>query len=70
MEHPFLDFLGPALVPELSSDVAAGSPGHIQLVLVPVAALGAFPHQLAALIRHDLNLAVKSALLAEIALGI
>ena len=47
MEHPFLDFLGPALVPELSSDVAAGSPGHIQLVLVPVAALGAFPHQLA-----------------------
>ena len=48
MEHPFLDFLGPALVPELSSDVAAGSPGHIQLVLVPVAALGAFPHQLAA----------------------
>ena len=42
MQHPVLDLLGAALVPELGADVAAGPPGHIHLVLVGVAAPGAF----------------------------
>ena len=69
MQHPILDLLGAALVPELGADITAGAAGNIQLVLVTVAALGALPHQLAVVL-HDLDLAVVTAALAVIGLGV
>ena len=69
MQHSVLDLGGSALVPELGADVAAGAAGDVQLVLVAVVALGAFPDQLAVL-GHDLDLAVVAADLAVVALGV
>ena len=69
MEHPLLDLLGAALVPELGADVTAGAPGHVELALLTVAALGALPHQLAVVL-HDPDLPVKAAHLAVVALGV
>ena len=60
MQHPILDLLRPALVPELGADITAGAAGNVQLVLVAVAALGALPHQLA-VIFNDLDLSVVAA---------
>ena len=69
MQHSVLDLGGSALVPELGADVAAGAAGDVQLVLVAVVALGAFPDQLAVL-RHDLDLTVVAADLAVVTLGV
>ena len=69
MQHTVANFLRAALVPELGADIAAGAAGHIQLALVTVAALGAFPHQLAALF-YDLDLTIIAAHLAIVALGV
>ena len=69
MQDPVTNLLGTALVPELGADVAAGPPGHIHLVLVGVAALGAAPDELAVLL-HDLDLTVPAADLAIVALGV
>ena len=63
MQDPVPDLLGPALVPELCADVAAGPAGHIHLVLIRVAALGALPDQLA-IVFHNLDLTVPAADLA------
>ena len=41
MQDPVLDLLGTALVPILGTDVTAGAAGHIHLVLIGVAAVGA-----------------------------
>ena len=70
MKYSFLDLLSPALIPELGSDVAAGTSCNIHLVLVAVSAVGAFPDELSVLIADDLDLSVISAYLAVIALGI
>ena len=32
MQHPILDLLCPALVPELGADITAGAAGNVQLV--------------------------------------
>ena len=69
MEDTVADFFRATLVPELGADVAAGTPGHIHLVLVRVAAHRAFPHQLA-VIFDNLNLAVVAADLAVVALAV
>ncbi len=69
MQHSVLDLGSSALVPELGADVAAGAAGDVQLVLVAVVALGAFPDQLAVL-GHDLDLAVVAADLAVVTLGV
>lgn len=69
MQHAVLDLGGAALVPELGADVTAGTAGHVQLVLVTVVAVRALPHQLAVIL-HDLDLAVETADLAVIALGV
>ena len=69
MQHSVLDLGGSALVPELGADVAAGAAGDVQLVLVAIVALGAFPDQLAVL-GHDLDLAVVAADLAVVTLGV
>ena len=70
MEDALLDLLGAALVPELRSDVAAGATGDIELRLVGVAALRALPDELAALVLHDLDLAVEAADLAVVRLRV
>ena len=67
MHNPLFDLLGAPLVPELGSDIAAGAPGYIHLILVSVAALGAFPDQLVVLIFQDVDFAVITAALAVIA---
>ena len=67
MQHPILDLLCPALVPELGADITAGAAGNVQLVLVTVAALGALPHQLAVIL-NDLDLSIVAAALAVIGL--
>ena len=69
MQHSVLDLGGSALVPELGADVAAGAAGDVQLVLVAVVALGAFPDQLAVL-GHDLDLAVVAADLTVVGLRV
>ena len=69
VQNPILDLLGASLVPELGADVAAGSSGHVHLVLVGVAALGADPYQLAVVLL-DLDLAVIAADLAVVGLGV
>ena len=69
MQYPVPDFLSPALIPELGADIAAGAAGHVHLVLIRVAALGAFPDQLAVVL-HDLDLAVPTADLTIVALGV
>ena len=66
MQHPIADLLGTSLIPELSSDVAAGTACDKELVLVAVAAVRALPHQLASLILNNLDLAVIATLLTEI----
>ena len=60
------DLLGAALVPELGSDVSAGTARHVELLLVAVAALRALPHELAVVL-DDLDLAVVAAFLAVVA---
>ncbi len=69
MQHPVPDLLGAALVPELRTDIAAGPTGHVHLVLVGVAALGALPDELAVFL-YDLDLTVPAAHLAVVALGV
>ena len=69
MQHAVLDLLRAALIPELGADVAAGAAGDVHLVLIGVAALGAFPDELAVFL-NDLDLAVPAADLAVVALGV
>ena len=69
VQHPVFDLLGAALVPELGTDVAAGTPGHVHFALIPIAALGADPNQLV-VIFLDLDLSIVAADLAVIGLGV
>lgn len=69
MHHSFFYFLRSALVPELGTDVTARAAGDVKLGLIAVAAVGAFPHELAVVL-YDLNLAVETALLAVVGLGV
>ena len=70
MQYAIFDLLSTTLIPVLSTDVATGTTSYIHSILIVVAAVGAFPDQLAVLIGNDLNLAVKTTLLAVITLGI
>ena len=70
MEHSFLNFLSSTLVPILCSNIAAGSSCNVHLILIAVAALGAFPNELAVVILLNKNLAIKTAFLAIVTLGI
>ena len=64
MQYPVLDLLGPSLVPELGSDITAGSSCHKHLILIVVAAVRALPDQLAGFVLLDQDLSVISAALA------
>ena len=70
MQNSFFNFLGSALIPELSADIAAGTAGNVHLALIGVAAGGALPDQLAALVLFDHDLTVVAAALAVVALGV
>ena len=70
MKYAVFNLLRPALIPELCSDVATGSSGYKQVVLVTVATVRALPDKLAVLVGHDLYLAVITADLAVVALRI
>ena len=69
VHYTVADFLCATLIPELGTDVSAGAAGNVQFILIAVAAVGAFPHQLA-VIFYDLDFAVIAANLTIIALGI
>ena len=70
MQDPISDFLGSALVPILGADITAGAAGHVHFALVPVAALGAGPDQLAVGILLDFDFSVIAADLAVVRLGV
>ena len=69
VQYPFLNFLCSALIPELCSDVSAGTSRHIELALVTVSAMRAFPYELSVIL-DDPDLAVVTAYLTVIALRI
>ena len=70
MKHSFLNFLSSALIPILRANVFAGTSCDVHLGLITVAAMGTFPHELAVGIIRYLDLTVKTADLAIVALGI
>lgn len=69
MEDALLDLLCTSLIPELGSDIAACPSGDIELVLIIISALGAYPCKLVVSLL-DLDLAVKTAYLAVIRLRV
>ena len=69
MQYPLGDFSHPALVKPVHTQVAADTAADIHGVLITVAAVRAFPDELA-IVLHDPDLTVKAALLAVIALGV
>ncbi len=70
VQYPFLNFLSPALIPELSTYISAGTSCDIHLVLIAVSAFRAFPDKFAVLVLCNDDLPVKAADLTVIALGI
>ena len=70
MQNPVLDFLCSSLIPELGADITAGTSCHKHTVLVTVAAVGAFPNQLAGIVGYNFDFTVISATLAVVALCI
>ena len=56
MQDPVLDLLGTTLVPILGANVAAGTAGHIHLVLIGIAAVGADPNQLTIFVFYNQSL--------------
>ena len=70
MKHSLFNFLCSALIPELCSNVAAGSARHAHLVLVTVTAVRALPDKFAVLVIDDLDLSGITAFHTVIALGI
>ena len=69
MHYALSYLLCSALVPELCSDIAAGSSRNVELILVVVAALGAYPYELVISL-FDLDLTVVTAYLAVVGLGV
>ena len=69
MNNSVSDFLSTSLIPEIASNVTAGTPCNIHLTLVTVTTIWALPYQLA-VIFNDFNLAVVAAALAVIGLGV
>ena len=69
VKHSFFDLLCSSLIPELCSDVSAGTSCNVELALVTVSAMRAFPYELSVIL-DDLDLAVVAAYLTVIALRI
>ena len=69
MKDTVLNLGGTALVPELRTDITTCSSCDMHLVLVSVAALWTFPHELAVFFDY-LNLTIVAADLAEVGLRV
>ena len=70
MQHSVPDLLCPSLIPELCSNISAGSSGYEHLILIFVSAIRALPDQFAGLIIFDDHFPVITAAFAVIALCI
>ena len=70
MKHPVSDLLSPSLVPELGSNITAGSAGYKHMVLILISAVGALPDKLSGFILLDCHFSVIAAAFAVIALRI
>ena len=70
MQNSLLDLLRSSLIPELRSDISAGTSCNIQCILVAVSAMWTLPYELSFLICYNLDLSVISTLLTVIALCI
>ena len=70
MQNSLLDLLRSSLIPELCSDISAGTSCNIQCILVAVSAMRTLPYELSFLICYDLNLSVISTFLTVITLCI
>ena len=68
MQNPFFDFLGAALIPILSSDVAAGSARDVHGRLIFVAAVRALPDELVVAVGYDFYFSRVAAFLAAVGL--
>ena len=69
MQNSLLDLLRSSLIPELRSDISAGTSCNVELALVTVSAMRAFPYELSVIL-DDPDLAVVAAYLTVIALRI
>ena len=69
MQHSFFNLLRSALIPELRTDIAAGTACNIHFVLVLIAAVGANPNEFAVFF-GNLDFTVIAADLAIVALGV
>ena len=70
MLHTVTYLLRPSLIPELRSDIPAGTTCNGHLGLITISAIRAFPDQFSAVIRYDSDLAVIAAAFSVIALGV
>jgi hypothetical protein len=70
MQYAVLNFLCTSLVPELGADVSAGSSCYGHLMLIAVAAVRAFPYELAAVVFHNFDFTIVAADFAVVALRI
>ena len=68
MQNSLLDLLRSSLIPELRSDISAGTSCNIQCILVAVSAMWTLPYELSFLICYNLNLSVISTFLTVITL--
>ena len=69
MKNSVLNLLRSALIPELRTDIAAGTARNIHFVLVAVMAVGALPNEFPVLF-DNLDFAVVAANLAIVALSV
>lgn len=70
MKNAVANLFRASLIPELGSDVTAGTARYVEIALVGVAAIRALPDMLAILVIDDFDLAVVAALLAVVALDV
>ncbi len=68
VKDTLLYLLSATLIPELSSNIAASPACYMQERLVSTSTIRALPDKFAVRVGHYLNLAIKTALLAKIAL--
>ena len=70
MDVALFDFLRPALVPIIKTDITAGAPRNVHFVFVGVAAAGTSPNQLSALVLNNLNFLIPTTDLTVVGLGV
>ena len=69
MQNAITNLFSTSLIPELSSDISARTTRYIELFLITVTTMRAFPHQLA-IVFDNLDFPVETAYLTVVALGV